>query len=107
MEEKMLKSFAKTALAAAVTIGAFSHVASAEDASVKDMSFSITVPYKSDITVTSSDGERWDTILPQTVPLWVDIEVDTRHPGYVDRAGLFLGTCSKTGCGSNPRPFGS
>jgi hypothetical protein len=67
------------------------------------MSFSITVPYKSDITVASSDGKRWDTILPKTIPLWVDIEVNTRYPGYVDRAGVYLGTCSKTGCGSNPR----
>lgn len=99
----MFNSFKKTAIAAAVAFGAFTGLASAEDARIKHMSFSITVPYKSDITVTSSNGKRWDTILPKTVPLWVDIEVDTRLPGYVDRAGLYLGTCSKTGCGSNPR----
>ncbi len=100
----MLKSFAKTVLAAtSLTIVAFVNVAIAEDANIKDMSFKITVPYKSDITVTSSDGKRWDTIVPTTIPLWADIEVDTRHPGYVERAGLFLGDCAGTACGGNPR----
>lgn len=100
----MLKSFARTARAAVtLTVSAFAGAASAEDAKVKEMSFAIRVPFKSDITVTSSDGQRWDTILPQTVPIWADIVVDTRHPGFVDRAAIYLGTCSKTGCGSNPR----
>ena len=100
----MAKFFATLALAAAaLAVGTMTGVASAEDASIKHMSFKITVPYKSDIAVTSSDGKRWDTILPKTIPLWVDIEVDTRQPGYVDRAGVYLGACSKTGCGANPR----
>ena len=55
----MAKFFAKSALAAAaLAVGTMTGVASAEDASIKHMSFKITVPYKSDITVTSSDGER-------------------------------------------------
>jgi hypothetical protein len=103
MEETMAKSLAKSVLAATLAIGTITGVATAEDARIKHMSFKITVPFKNDITVTSSNGKRWDTILPKTVPLWVDIEVDTRYPGVVDRAGLYLGVCSKTGCGSHPR----
>ena len=76
-------------------------VANAEDASIKHMSFKITVPYKSDITVTSSNGKRWDTILPKTrtSSRWTS-RSNTRYPGYVDRAGVYLGGCSKTGCGA-------
>jgi hypothetical protein len=55
MEEQTLTSLAKAALAAAVlTMGAFTTPASAEDAKIKHMSFKITVPYKSDITVATA-----------------------------------------------------
>ena len=100
----MFKSFTKMALAvAALTMSACIGAASAEDAKIKHMSFKITIPYKSDINVISSDGKRWDTILPTTIPLWADTVVDTKHPGYVERAGVFLGTCSGSSCGKNPR----
>ena len=100
----MLTSSAKIALAASVlTMAAFVTAAKASDAKIKHMSFSIAVPPKSEITVTSSDGSRWDTILPAKFPLWASIVVDTRFPGYVERAGIFLGTCTDTGCAANPR----
>jgi hypothetical protein len=104
MEEKMLKSLTKTALAAtALSVGTFVFAASAEDAKIKHISLKITVPYKSDITVTSSDGEKWDTILPTTIPLWADIVVDTYHPGYVEQGGIFLDNCRGRPCRDNPR----
>jgi hypothetical protein len=104
MEEKMLRSFAKSALAVAVlATGAFiTPVSAEENAKIDKMSFSIR-PVQNTINVTSSDGRRWDSILSEPFALWADIVVDTKHPGYVERAGIFLGLCSGNACGANPR----
>ncbi len=102
----MLNLRAASALVVGVlTIGVFSGPADSEDAKIKSASFSIKVPFKSDITVTSSDGTKWDTIVPQTLPLWADAVVDTRRTGYVERVGIWLGTCTGSDCGTHPRLF--
>ena len=79
--------------------------AAAEDAKVKEMKFQVVVPFKSEIAVTTSDGSRWDTILPDVLTTWVNMVVDTRHPGYVEKVGIFFGHCNNTRCGDNPRIF--
>lgn len=101
----MLKKQTKALCTAAILALAIAGAAKAEDAKIKSASFSIKVPYKSDINVTSSDGSKWDTIVPQTFPLWADAVVDTRHPGYVERVGIWLGQCTGSGCGTHPRLF--
>ncbi len=74
--------------------------ASAENANIKSMTFNVLTPYKENtVNVSSSDGAKWDTIVPGEVKFWADMNVDTRWPGYVQDAGLFLGTCVDTGCG--------
>ena len=66
-----------------------------EDAKMNHTKLSLnTLP--GEITVTSSDGEEWDTILPGTVNLRADIDVDTKYPGYVQRAGIYLGSCANS-----------
>jgi hypothetical protein len=92
-------------LAGVALSGACVLTAAAEDARVKEMKFQVVIPFKSEINVTSSDGSRWDTILPETLTAWVNMVVDTRHPGYVEKVGIFLGHCNNTRCGDNPRIF--
>src|SRR5688572_23094222 len=81
-------------------------VALAEDAHVNSMTFDVSSPYQmAVVNVTSSNGKRWDTILPGNVGFHAIMQVDTRHPGYVERAGIFLGKCTNTDCANNPRVF--
>jgi hypothetical protein len=96
-----------TGVAAATLAGClFNAAARAEDARVKHMSFEIQSPYQAAIVkVTSSTGARWDTILPGEIGFNAVMQVDTAWPGYVERAGIFLGKCSNTECGNNPRVY--
>jgi hypothetical protein len=97
----LLAGVAVTALASS-----FATLAIAEDARVKDMSLDVQTPYKAAIVkVSSSDGGKWDTILPGQVGFNAVMRVDTAWPGYVDRVGIFLGKCSNTGCAVNTRVY--
>ena len=97
----LLVGVAATALASS-----FATLAIAEDARVKDMSLDVQTPYKTAIvSVSSSDGGKWNTILPGQVSFNAVMRVDTAWPGYVDRVGIFLGKCSNTGCASNTRVY--
>lgn len=87
------------AIAALVSCGLIGS-ALAEDAKIKSMSFEALTPYKKNIIqVASSTGAKWDTILPGKVEFWANMEVDTKWPGYVQDAGIFLGVCVNTQCG--------
>lgn len=80
--------------------------AMAEDAKIKSMSFSTKTPYKKNtIYVGSSTGAKWDTILPGEVEFWAAMQVDTKWPGYVQDAGIFLGGCVDRQCGENGSPL--
>ncbi|HKS61830.1 MAG TPA: hypothetical protein VJT13_09040, partial [Xanthobacteraceae bacterium] len=97
----LLAGVAVTALASS-----FATPAVAEEARVKDMSLDVQTPYKAAIVkVSSSDGAKWDTILPGQVGFNAVMRVDTAWPGYVDRVGIFLGKCSNTGCAVNTRVY--
>jgi hypothetical protein len=98
-------SVARCLVAATALSGACIASAAAEDAKVKEMKFQVVVPFKSEINVTSSDGSRWDTILPELLTTWVNMVVDTRYPGYVEKVGIFLGHCNNTRCADSPRIF--
>ena len=78
--------------------------ASAEDAHVKNIRLAIAVQ-SGQISVTSSDGARWDTVLTD-MAIDARMEVDTRWPGYVKQVGLFLGNCNNSGCAGFPMIFG-
>src|SRR5687768_11330336 len=99
----MPRSFASLALAAAALIFGADGLHAEENANIKHISLAITVPYKSEITVISSTGKSWDRILAERIPLWADIRIDTGHPGYVERVGIFLGICSGNACAMNPQ----
>lgn len=100
---RALLAGAVIALTATCILGAH---AQAEDARVKGMTFDVTSPYQAAIiNVTSMDGSRWDTIQPGNIGFHAVMRVDTAHPGYVDRVGIFLGKCTNTGCAGNPRVF--
>ena len=91
--------------AAALLTGALGAPALAEDAHINEMIFDVISPYqKATINVVSSDGAKWDTIQPGQLAFWAHAKVDTRHPGYVERVGIFLGKCL-TGCAGHPRVF--
>jgi hypothetical protein len=91
-------------IAAAILSTACVAGASAEDARIKKMKLDITV-LSGAINITSSDGTRWDTILPDNVTINAHMVLDTRWPGYVERVGLFLGHCNDSLCGAFPKLF--
>jgi hypothetical protein len=81
-------------------------LALAEDANIKSMSINTLTPYKKNtVSVASSTGAKWDTILPGQVEFWAELHVDTKWPGYVQDAGLFLGPCVDTQCGESASPL--
>jgi hypothetical protein len=93
-------------VAAAALSSSFGTLAMAEDAHVNSMTFDVSSPYQMAIVkVTSSDGKKWDTILPGTVGFHASMQIDTRSPGYVERVGIFLGKCTNTGCANHQRVF--
>lgn len=94
-----IRTFAASVAFATIAF-ASSTPALAEDAKIKSMSLETMTPYKKNIIrVSSSDGAKWDTILPGQVEFWAHMHVDTKHPGYVKDAGIFLGPCVNTQCG--------
>jgi hypothetical protein len=101
------RSLSVTAATAALLAGAFGGVAAAEDARVNDMSFEIQSPYQGAIIrVTSTDGQRWDTIQRDAkVSFNAVMRVDTASPGYVEKVGIFLGKCTNTECANHTRVF--
>jgi hypothetical protein len=93
-------------IAAGALASSFATLAMAEDAKINSMSFNTLTPYKKNIIqVTSSDGERWDRIVPGQVQFWAQMDIDTKYPGYVDIAGIFLGMCEGRQCGVNGNPL--
>ena len=73
-----------------------------EVAKVKSMSFkaySATSP----IHVISTDGKKWDKLRSENIGFSGEMSIDTRHPGFVSKAGVVLGGCSKSLCFGNPR----
>jgi hypothetical protein len=93
-------------VAAVALVVASATVAVAKDAKVKSMSLDTEVPFKKNVvSVESSTGGKWDTILPGQVEFFATMKVDTRWPGYVADAGIFLGTCSGRQCGKNGNPL--
>ena len=106
MHGKLTRTLLTGVAAATLASCAFGTRAIAEDAHVNSMTFDVSSPYQmAVVNVASSDGKRWDTILPGNVGFHAIMRVDTRHPGYVERVGIFLGKCTNTGCASNPRVF--
>ncbi len=98
----VLKGVTMTALLS----GVLATTAYAEDAKIKSASFSIQPIYQADeIVVTSSDGKKWDKIDSKALQLSATMKVDTKHPGYVDRIGVFLGACNNTQCVNRPKMF--
>jgi hypothetical protein len=95
-----------SALAGAVLLAGTTS-AIAEDAHVNEMTFEVETGWnQAVINVTSSDGLKWDQIVPGQVGYWAHMHVDTRWPGYVEKAGIFLGACENTQCGNGfPRIF--
>ena len=95
-----LRALAGCLATAALICSEFTGIALAEDAKIKSMHFETLTPYKKNtIQVTSSTGAKWDTIVPGQVEFWAAMDVDTRWPGYVEEAGIFLGPCVNTQCG--------
>jgi hypothetical protein len=102
------RSLSATAATAALLAGVFGGVAAAEDARVNSMSFEVQSPYQGAIiSVTSSnDGKSWDTIQRGAkISFNAVMQVDTAHPGFVERAGIWLGKCTNTECANHTRVF--
>lgn len=100
-----LRTFIGSAAIGALVV-ASSSLALAEDATIKSMSLVTETPFKKGIVyVQSSTGGAWDTILPGQIEFWAGMEVDTKWPGYVQTAGIFLGTCVDRQCGESGAPL--
>lgn len=85
---------------------ASSSLAIAEDATINSMSLETqTAMGKNIVYVQSSTGGAWDTILPGQIEFWAGMHVDTKYPGYVQDAGIFLGTCVDRQCGESAAPL--
>src|SRR5262245_11608174 len=65
-----IRTLARLIGAATLFSGAWTVGAVAEHARGNKMTYYIIVTLKSEITVTSSDVTRWDTIVPVTVTFW-------------------------------------
>jgi len=85
---------------------ASSTLAVAEDATINSMSLETQTPMgKNIVYVQSSTGGAWDTILPGQIEFWAGMQVDTKWPGYVQDAGIFIGTCVDRQCGESGAPL--
>jgi hypothetical protein len=92
--------------AATLLFVATSAGARAENAHINEMIFDVKSPYQAAIIqVSSSNGAKWDTIQPGNIGFWAHMKADTRWPGYVKQAGVFLGKCTNTECANNPLLF--
>jgi hypothetical protein len=99
---RAIRALATGVAAATLLTGALATSSLAEDAHINEMIFDVKSPYqKATINVSSSDGAKWDTIQPGQLAFWAHRKVDTRHPGYVEQVGIFLGKCTNTGCANN------
>jgi hypothetical protein len=102
------RSLFVTAATAALLAGAFGGVAAAEDARVNSMSFDIQSPYQGAVitVVSTNNGSSWNEIVRGAkISFNAIMQVDTAHPGYVDRLGVFLGKCTNTECANHTRVF--
>ena len=87
-------------------VAASTTLAHAEDATINSMSLSTETPLKKNtVYVELNGGVKWDTILPGQVEFWAGMQVDTKWPGYVQDAGIFLGTCVDRQCGESNSPL--
>ena len=100
MKTSMLKSLTRTALTA-TTLMLAATGAHAGSAKWKEFIFDVKSPVTT-LHVVSSDGEKWDTLLPGNVKFWAHMRLDTRWPGYVVDVGVVLGNCSGSICDSFP-----
>lgn len=92
-----------TVLAGLALAALSSGPASAEDAHINSMSYSVhAVPGFAVINVHSSDGLQWDTIAGPPLKFTADMDVDTKWPGYVAGLGIFNGFCVDGGCAQKP-----
>jgi hypothetical protein len=97
----LISSAALGALVCASATSAF-----AEDATINSMSLETqTAMGKNIVYVQASTGGKWDTILPGQIEFWAGMQVDTKYPGYVETAGIFLGTCVDRQCGESGAPL--
>ena len=81
-------------------------LAAAEDAKIRSMSVHTVMPFKKNIvSVESSTGGKWDTILAGQIEFQASMKADTKWPGYVQDAGIFLGTCVDRQCGESGNPL--
>ena len=93
----LVASVAATTLLLAATSAARSE----ENAGINEMIFEVNALYgKGTISVASSNGQKWDTILTDELQISAQMKVDTKWPGYVERVGLYIGSCVPPLCGN-------
>ena len=94
--------FRCTAAALALVAAALTATpAAAEKANLKSISFNAE-SVNTTLEVTSSDGQKWDTIKAGNVQFWGHMKVDTKWPGYVVEVAVVLGHCANSSCAYYP-----
>ena len=73
----------------------------AEKAKLKSISFNAE-SVNTTLHVTSSDGQKWDTIKAGNVQFWGHMKVDTKWPGFVAEVAVVLGHCANSSCAYRP-----
>lgn len=79
------------------TMLAGANPAAAEKARLKSMSFK-TYNATQELHVISTDGKKWNAFKSGNIPFSANLSIDTKGTGYVDRAGVVLGTCAGNSC---------
>jgi len=79
--------------------------AHADQASINSISFNTQSAFNQVIHVVSSDKKKWDKLKAGSVQFWAHMQLDTKSPGYVNTAGVVLGSCGGNVCLSYPKLF--
>ena len=85
----------------ATTMLAGANLAEAKPANLKSMSFH-AYNATQELHVISKDGKTWTDFKSGNIPFSANLSIDTKGTGYVDRAGVVLGTCSGDSCQTFP-----
>ena len=101
----MLKKLTNIALlsSALMLAGIGAAAAHSKKAEINSISFDAESLYLSNLYVESTDGAAWNKLADGNLTFWAKkMEIDTKYPGWVVRAGIVLGKCVPSFCGKFP-----
>ncbi|MCG8492410.1 MAG: hypothetical protein MI743_12400 [Sneathiellales bacterium] len=103
---QLLKTVIVTsALAVGTSLITIPDVSAADTAKIKHMSIKTVTNQDQIIYVISTDGKKWNKIQSGKVHFRAKMTIDTKWPGYVSSAAVYLGKCNGAACAPTERLF--